>query len=89
MTVNVRRCDIEKAISEGGTRCPIAISIRREHSRNVPCMASDWIWVDGLGDCPLPAAAMKFIRAFDRGQEVKPFGFAIQPVKPDLTKQVA
>lgn len=78
LKIKVMRKDIKRAVCEDPFRCPIARAMKRMYGDH-PFAAYTRLQIALAGTIRtnyiVPRAASKFMRAFDRGDKVKPFSF--------------
>ena len=77
MKIQVTQEDIDRGIAGSCGRCPITLAIRRATSKNYYTGVEDVFHMDYGPVIRLPFEAIKFIKNFDSGNEVKPFEFEV------------
>jgi nitrate/TMAO reductase-like tetraheme cytochrome c subunit len=77
-TVNVTSADIAKGVRHNCDKCPVALALARRFNMNDCTAAASYLFATTIGVVRTPEKVYKFMKAFDRGQQVKPFRFTFE-----------
>jgi hypothetical protein len=77
MIIHVTRRDITAGEVGSGTGCPVSHAIRRATGASPCVVGRDYLHLGRGGRYRTPLSVRRFIRQFDGGDPVSPFGFRL------------